>query len=440
MKHLSLLLKSGLLRKPTLVLTILGVFVFVVVGVSFTNSGAGAAGASSGRDYWRMSPQASPDPNPALNTPDQFNWQLFVQVNQVAPTQSKVGPNNVTTNNALWETWADDSATFPQSPDPSKCNVPNPNPANCPVWPGTMAGGVKKVLRPSTQQLFRQQQRQLRLSSQAEIQRLKGRQMVAAPQISVGGNEEVRRNKSSFDFIVSNSLWYQQGLKAAFEKGVTLSFPIDAIEVKARWIPLANCQNSTYHCNYDATGKAFGLVALHIMSKAVPNWTWATWEYVGNVGRCDYIGCKDAFGMLPQYQYTAPNLPINQGYPSPNNQLSPALLQMLGTVGPEWVNYRLKGSQIDFTDATGRATLVGNSITEAGFVQTSSCMTCHAQASVDSTGLFNQTLGFTPNGQSTNGPLQPAWFYNTNSNPWTVTYFPIDFVWAIFDAQPAPGP
>jgi hypothetical protein len=438
MTHLSSSKKTHFLQRLVLVLLICAVFTFVGVSMRLTSPLAGAT-ANDVKPSWRSAVQ-SPDSNPALNTPDEFNWQLFVQISQAAPTQNKVGPKNVTTNNVLWETWANDPDTFPQSPDPSKCNVPNPNPNNCPVWPGTTTP-PKKILRPSTQQLFRQQQRNLRLSSQREVQLLQGRKLTAAtPQISVGGSEEVRRNKSSFTFIVTNGLWYQQGLKAAFEKGVQVSFPIDAIEVKARWTPLSSCQNTTYHCNYDSNGNAFGLIALHIMSKAVPNWTWATWEYVGNPGRCDYIGCRDAFGMLPQYQTTPPNPQLNQGYPSTTSQLSPALLQMLGTIGPEWVNYRLKGSQIDFTDATGRATLLGNSITEAGFVQTSSCMTCHAQASVDSTGLFNQTLGFTPNGQSTNGPLQPAWFYNINSNPWTVTYFPIDFVWAIFDAQAAPGP
>jgi len=414
------------------------IFALLAVAAIAVNVKQSAVDAADEKADWLKAAQAG-DPNPALNTPDLFNWQLFVQINQAATNQTKVGPKSVTTNNVLWETWANDPDTFPSSPDPTKCNVPNPSPVNCPVWPGTTT--PKKVLRPSTQQLFRQQQRSLRISNQREVQQLQGKKLNAmAPQISVGGNEEVRRNFSSFNFIVSNALWYQQGLKAAFEKGVPLSFPIDAIEIKARWTPLANCQNTTYHCNYDANGNAFGLTALHIMSKAVPNWTWATWEYVGNPGRCDYIGCHDAFGMLAQFQNTQPNAQLNQPYPSPNNQLSPALLQMLGTIGPEWVNYRLKGSQIDFTDATGRATLLGNSVTEAGFVQTSSCMTCHAQASVDSTGLFNQTLGFTPGGQSTNGPLQPAWFYNTSSNPWTVTYFPIDFVWGIFDAQPAPGP
>ena len=45
-------------------------------------------------------------------------------------------------------------------------------------------------------------------------------------------------------------------------------------------------------------------------------------------------------------------------------------------------DYRLKGAQVDFTDRTGRPTIVGNSITEAGFVSTSSCITCHAWASI----------------------------------------------------------
>jgi hypothetical protein len=435
MKRSSLWMKLRLLPNPALVLLVCGMVALAGLSMNPKNSTAGAAGPSSnGKPNWRkLIVQGGSDTNPAMNTPDEFNWQLFVQINQTAPTQSKVGPNNVTTNNALWETWADDTDTFPSTPDPTKCTGPNPNPSNCPVWPVTTAPS-KKILRPSTQQLFRQQQRELRLTTQREVQRLQGKKMITPlPQISVSGSEEVRRNQSSFNFIVSNGLWYQQGLKAAFEKGLQISFPLDAIEIKARWTPLSSCQNTPYHCNYDSTGKAFGLIALHIMSKAVPNWTWATWEYVGNPGRCDYIGCHDAFGMLPQYQNTPPNSQLNQGYPSPTAQLSPALLKMLGTIGPEWVNYRLKGSQTDFTDATGRATLLGNSITEAGFVQTSSCMTCHAQASVDSNGSPNSSFGFAPPSfqQSTN---------NTNTSPWTVTYFPIDFVWGIAAAQPAPGP
>ena len=109
----------------------------------------------------------------------------------------------------------------------------------------------------------------------------------------------MRRNKASFDFIISNNLWYTQGLAAAFTLGNTINFPVNAIEVKARWIPIQQSQKSQFHWNYDSTGTLYGLVALHVMTKALPNWLWATWEWSGNAGRCDYIGCNDSFGVTP---------------------------------------------------------------------------------------------------------------------------------------------
>src|SRR4051812_4474715 len=137
------------------------------------------------------------------------------------------------------------------------------------------------------------------------------------------------------------------------------------------------------------------------MSKAVPNWTWATWEWVGNPGRGDYIGCHDSFGVVPHD--LPPNATLNQVYPP--GDLTPASLDMLkaGGIPDEWKNYRLKGSQSEFTEPTGKVTPLGNSIAEAGFVQPSSCLTCHSQAAADAAGLLPPNVGFTPDGQSTNG-------------------------------------
>ena len=42
-----------------------------------------------------------------------------------------------------------------------------------------------------------------------------------------------------------------------------------------------------------------------------------------------------------------------------------------------WLSYRLKGSQIDFADHTGFSTVLGNSVTEAGFMNKSSCISCY---------------------------------------------------------------
>ena len=53
---------------------------------------------------------------------------------------------------------------------------------------------------------------------------------------------------------------------------------------------------------------------------------------------------------------------------------------------PQWKNYRLKGTQSAFTTSHGVPTGTGATVTEGGFVNSASCMTCHSQASVDEEG------------------------------------------------------
>jgi hypothetical protein len=356
------------------------------------------------------------DPNPAMNDPDKFNWQLFTQINAPVADQTQIpnphGGAPLTSNNVFWETWADDELTFPANP---KISAP-------PVWPGAQPHSLR--LRPPVQQRLR---RQFLMNANG------GR--VPLIEINAPGSEEVRRNQAAFDFIVTNKLWYTQGLAAAFASTKPISFPFNAVEIKARWKQLGpNDDKTQYHWNYDEQGNVYGLIALHIISKAVPNWTWATWEWVGNAGRGDYIGCHDSFGVTPHD--LAPNTTLNQVYPA--GQLTPALLAMFtaGKLSPEWQNYRLKGSQLNFTDSTGRTTLLGNSVTEFNFVSSSSCITCHSQASVDANGGLKPGSGFTASGSS-NGTPQPSWFYDTSTNPWTKKFQQIDFIWGIQAASPA---
>jgi hypothetical protein len=239
---------------------------------------------------------------------------------------------------------------------------------------------------------------------------------------------------------VQNNLWYRQGLKAAFAIGRPIIFPIETIEIKADWTPIPDtpAEKAKYHWNYDSSGTLYGLIALHIISKAIPNWTWATFEWTGNTGRCDFIGCRDNFGSIPNYVPTNPQ--PDKGYPA--GQLTPELLALFQAAGlnAEWQNYRLKGSQVDFTESTGKATRLGNSITEEGFVSSSSCLTCHARAAVDMDGILFPQAGFNPDGSSPNGAPSPDWFYNTTSDPWTMKYLQMDFVWGFLRARPAPSP
>jgi hypothetical protein len=334
--------------------------------------------------------------NPALNAPDQVSWELFVKVMSPAATSGN--------NNVLFETWASDQDTF------------NANPTFPAASPSPKILVVPALVRFAPKG--------------ARIQ----------PHALPGGSEETRRNKVAFDFIVGNNLFTRRGLKAAFEAKKAISFPIDAIEVKANWVDAGTVDASHYHVNTASDGKKYALVSMHVISKLVPNWTWATFEHQDNPGRCDVIGCKDNFGAVAQN--VDPSSQPGKKYPP--CQKSEALKKMMSDAGLElaFANYCLKGSQTDFVSATGIATLLGNSVTEDGFVNTSSCITCHSRASTDVNGDDPQGAGFldppvpslcpTDSPCSPNGAPSPNWFWNSPGKPTqTIKTLQTDFVWAI---------
>jgi hypothetical protein len=141
---------------------------------------------------------AQTDPDPAMNNPDKRAWQLFIQIN------SRAGGSN-----AVFETFASDTDTF--QPTPQFPAGPSALTLHAPILESTARDAALKsgVLLPA----------------------------IPPDPISQGG-EETRRNRAAFDFIVNNNLFKVSGLKAAF--GKTLSFPIDAVEVKANWIAVQN--------------------------------------------------------------------------------------------------------------------------------------------------------------------------------------------------------
>lgn len=331
---------------------------------------------------------AQSTPNPAMNAPDQLAWQLFVQVN------TRAGGTNAT-----FETWASDTDTFQTNPQfPTAATPPA---LRRPILPAIVREGV---------------------------QQSGGLLPALPPGIAQGQMEETRHNKATFDFIVQNNLFKVSGLKAAF--GKTLSFPVDSIEVKANWVPVNDIPGFTnnqvtvaqvpqlYHVNA-AGGVQYALVSMHVISKLVPNWTWATFEHRFNPARCDILGCKDAFGA--QKAFVPSNQIAGQGYPDCTK--TPALAAMLASanIEPAYVNYCLKGSQTDFVDNAGLDIRLGNSVTEDTFVSTASCMTCHGRALFDRNGKTMSVAGFlsiSANGAiGPLGPLLPSWFWNFNSQP-----------------------
>jgi hypothetical protein len=221
------------------------------------------------------------------------------------------------------------------------------------------------------------------------------------------------------------------------------------MEVKANWVPAGNRSAADYHINTASDNKRYALVAMHIISKQVPNWTWATFEHKDNLGRCDYIGCHDKFGAV--VQDVAPHASLGGKY-DPCVK-TPALKKLFTDSGlpPLWENYCLKGSQVDFVTATGVPTHLGNSVTEDGFADTSSCLSCHSRAAVNSTGRFASPAGFLdppipvvcPGGPqapcSPNGAPNPAWFWNNPGQPnQSMLALQTDFIWSV--ARHAIGP
>jgi len=132
-------------------------------------------------------------------------------------------------------------------------------------------------------------------------------------------------------------------------------------------------------------GNCFALAGMHLISKLLDKWIWATFEPqnpITNPNRCKVLGCSDKFGSKPAK---------SNGL---NTQLTKNLAQLMdaANLAPEWRNYRLDGVQTDFTQPT----LLGSSIIEeanAGVPLTqSSCISCHAVSSVKDDGTDGITL------------------------------------------------
>jgi hypothetical protein len=253
---------------------------------------------------------------------------------------------------------------------------------------------------------------------------------------------------------------------------VAVDLPIRAIMVKANWLAVDLAPQLGIHVAENApyirmdfatrqggSKSPFLLLAFHISTKDLPNWFWATFEHVDNQARCDWTGCNDSFGYLadgpaaklpppaPGLAPPAPNFtPPHQADDMDGagvqafdlalqyrgvDRISGELDRLLAHFGigtgadnasgrptpadAAWRSYRLKGSQTEFVTPTGRATRLGNSVTEAGFTNTASCITCHARAAVDAAGLpplaiFADELSDAGLPESVNGIPNEAWF------------------------------
>jgi hypothetical protein len=486
----------------------------------------------------RVVPQA-PNSNPALSCPDMFAWKLFSESVMAefwkgwAADQETWPGNGLPADPGLPLALCAKGASGPNCCNPDSAtnpgyNDPSYKAKSCPYFPGdhvaALSGGMAERIGVAPSKAHT-----ISFAANPRFKEVLTRdsvllqQMATAPDQTQGRKirqsmaEIVFRNKPFFDFVFRNDLYNQEGIIKVFKANgdnikagapyrvsnasgplSEIIFPADAVMIKSDWLskeratemgiaddpahPFIKMNISSAVTDNNGTILQPGehwMIGLHISSKDIPNWVWATFEHVNNPGRCDYTGCNDSFGYdAPDTvaagqarNYTRPhlvcdNLPLpsfvlDLGKSYPAGARRPALASVFTDLGigtkdnttlvpsrtdRAWLSYELKGSQVDFTNSMGRPTHLGNSVTEGGFVSTSSCMTCHARAGTSSVGTLPPALGVFENGISDSGYLTSAFgiplpdWYNRSGQPPTLQVLQTDFVWGFLAANSTKPP
>lgn len=376
-------------------------------------------------------------PHP-VRDPDHFAWELFAQLNR--PAGKSDGALTWPEGTVQWETWALARKVYA-------------NPDAAPTWDDARKADEEAEKRFDAMPLQQfaliegSPHRDRAKPLTARLDEQSSRAGFVDPATDL---DEVRMNRSAFDYVVRNEMFNVEGQEKMFGTRTKVDFPVETVEVKAVWKRIEHGQRGRYHsASLKRGGKdeVWGLIALHITTKDLPNWFWATWEHEDNPQREAVVPSQDRFGAERDAAGT---------WRGPSKALRD-LLAARGVVAKgdadkpsKWHHYVLRGTQIDFTDSFGKPTILANSIIEEGFQETSSCITCHAKASIGAKkrrsndinriGIFESESP--PRGAI--GSPQPNWFGNPLTAPPSTTFWQTDFVWSVFRARrkgtPPPSP
>lgn len=387
--------------------------VALALAVSGTAVRSDTGGLDGDEDGLSRASASAAQPNPCAapneigDSLEETAWRLWIAA--TCPVNDNQYPF------VVWENWIEQSQLYP--PDPSKgLKVPNAGATN---------GG--RILHESPLALA------LNPNLRVTVPGLLGApdtncnkaQTPPSNQPNLIICEEVRLNGAAEDYIAGTNLWNRFGQQQAAANRADIQFPRPAVEIKADWILLSSigldCANlppgftDTIHVE-TINGNCFALAGMHLISKLLDKWIWATFEpqnSITNPNRCKVLGCTDKFGSRPA---------TSNGR---NTRLTKRLERLMDAakLAPEWKNYRLDGVQIDFLEPK----LLGNSIieaTNAGVPLTqASCISCHAVSSVKDDGTDGITL------LNSNPVGEPAPLPST-------AWIRRDFVWSLSEACP----
>ena len=195
-----------------------------------------------------------------------------------------------------------------------------------------------------------------------------------------------------------------------------ITFPKNAVEIKVDWVPVSSFSNPTFACpdpthqldTENIDGTCYALVGIHIISKVLPDWLWATFEpnsQITNPNRCDpalYVDCYDPWGTTSSQPYGPGQFESVKQSRQLQERMKSAQLD------PAFNNYFLTRVQTQFVDGHGTALPLGNSFVEFNaqvLPGQASCITCHKYA------YFNgQPVQNGQPEQNFGGPLGPPNF------------------------------
>lgn len=359
-----------------------------------------------------------PQPADAMSDPSKHAWDLFEMVNHpakdpriergVPDMTKKIGDPGI----LLWETWKlartevflKDGSTPPPWEDLSREETL------------TADGRTLKTFDIPKADVLRAIQKGADPQEAINVDRVSKILGVDVENGLPGGGGESRMNRATFKFIVDNELYNIEGQEKIYEEitagtHAQLSFPSDSIEVKAMWLPLDKSDDpSRFHVSSGADGKTYKLVSLHLITKDVPKWFWATFRHM-----------DDPQPLIPSVD---------------THHLPPELK------GTKWQYYELSGTQTDFVDTEGQATYLSDPHIEAGF-ENSSCISCHALSSIGhrnspTESSANRIAFFNTNGFLTGapvGPPNPNWFFEAarfrSNEPPRQNYIQLDFLFSL---------
>jgi hypothetical protein len=303
------------------------------------------------REPWRI----PHDTAAATAAGDEFAWRLFVAL--VWPADPTSGEADVdgdlgANRSGVWERWRNSADVYrDDGADPGR-------------WGAVADPRVASAHR---------------FEALARAQFSHARHIVAGRMVPLTNNLvnakrliEIRMNRVAYEYIRTLGLYNLDGQIARVTAREPVEFPGGAIEVKASWRPIDAADAPRYHTlRVRLAGgrtRLYGLTALNVAAKELPQWFWASFEHVDNAARAGGEGWR--LPSRDRFACVGTTADCNR---APNG---------IGLERGPWRNYRLRGTLTRYVDDSGTAQRLGNSELEAGFQESASCMTCHSRAAL----------------------------------------------------------